>query len=280
MSESEFRWYRGRCHCGTIAFEFGMEPIDQGMRCNCSICRRTSVVWSGQVVAPEFFRIRSGSEHLSEYRFGTRTAVHWFCQRCGVTPFVSTRLNPGHFRINLGCVDDLDPFAIEAPLFDGAGLSASDGEAAAKPGETPSADPTIDERNPVRVSYDPKALDLPLICTFIQNSYWGEGRSVDGIVQAIRHSHCVGLFVHDRQVGFARAVSDQTYFAYVFDLFVHQDWRGQGLGKKLMTELMHHPKLKSVPGWMLSTKDAHGLYEPFGFERTEPGRTMALKRRG
>lgn len=74
---------------------------------------------SSQTIAPDRLHIASGLEQLTAYRFGTQAARHLFCRQCGIHPFVETRLNPGHYRVNLGCVEG--PNALELPetVFDG-----------------------------------------------------------------------------------------------------------------------------------------------------------------
>jgi GNAT superfamily N-acetyltransferase len=73
------------------------------------------------------------------------------------------------------------------------------------------------------------------------------------------------MYVADRQVGFARVVSDFATFAYVGDVFILDDYRGRGLSKRLMQAMIEHPNLQGLRRWLLATKDAHGLYEQFEF---------------
>ncbi len=130
----------------------------------------------------------------------------------------------------------------------------------------------------VVTSYDPDRLDLPLITGFVQTAYWGEGRDADKIARSIARSHIVGFYDSDAQIGFARAVSDGCYFAYVMDLVVLEPYRGRGLGRRLIEAIMAHPELREVEGWMLATRSAHAMYEPLGFERVDPDRYMRLSR--
>lgn len=114
--------YRGRCHCGAVTFAFEAEEIVDAMRCNCSICRRKGVLLSRFTLPPEALEIAAEEGRLATYRFGTHTAEHHFCTRCGIHSFVQTRLKPGHYRVNLGCLDDLDSFALPVRLFDGTAI--------------------------------------------------------------------------------------------------------------------------------------------------------------
>lgn len=130
----------------------------------------------------------------------------------------------------------------------------------------------------IELSYEPGRMDLEMIIPVIQASYWGKGRSAAGIRRAFQNSYLAGLFDGPRQVAFARAVSDATYFAYIFDLFVIPDARGQGLGRRMTEAILDHPDLRGVSGWMLASRDAHDLYRKFGFADAPPGRYMAMTR--
>lgn len=70
----------------------------------------------------------------------------------------------------------------------------------------------------------------------------------------------------NKQVGFGRVVSDMAIFAWLMDVFILPDFRGNGLGKLLMTEIVTHKDLQTVKKWGLGTKNAHGLYKQFGFQ--------------
>jgi len=132
----------------------------------------------------------------------------------------------------------------------------------------------------IRTSYDQSEFDYDLIVPFIQQSYWGKGRIRKDILQAFNSSFAIGLFHNNgRQIAWARATSDTVYHAYIFDLAVVEEYRGKGYGKQLVNELMAHPKLIDVSGWMLATELHHDLYRKFGFEDVEQGRYMSLKKK-
>ena len=114
--------YTGSCHCGAIRFAFSANPIDSAMRCDCSMCRRKGAVLSTFTLAPEEIEIVAQPEAQRIYQFGTMTARHHFCGTCGIHTFVETRLRPGQYRINLGCVEGLDPFELPETPFDGMSL--------------------------------------------------------------------------------------------------------------------------------------------------------------
>ncbi|MBK8510165.1 MAG: GFA family protein [Candidatus Competibacter sp.] len=111
--------HQGSCHCGAVRFSYRGEKIERGLRCNCSLCVRKGAMMSAEIIAPENFKIEAGEEALGLYQFGSKVAKHYFCKRCGIYTFHETVRKPGHFRVNLGCVDGVDPFALEADVFDG-----------------------------------------------------------------------------------------------------------------------------------------------------------------
>jgi GNAT superfamily N-acetyltransferase len=131
-------------------------------------------------------------------------------------------------------------------------------EAADRTAAVPGADEIV-------VSTDPSRLDLDAIHGFLAGSYWAAGISRAVMERSFRHSLCFGAYLGDRQVGFARVISDQATFAYVCDVFVSPACRGRGVGKRLMTAIMGHPDLQGLRRWTLFTRDAHGLYRQFGF---------------
>lgn len=119
------------------------------------------------------------------------------------------------------------------------------------------------------ISTDKLRLDLRLISDFLcHRSYWAKGRSVGTVERSINNSLCFGVYTaRNEQVGFARVVSDFAVFAWIMDLFILEEYRGKGLSKLLMTEIMAHPDLQGLQRWGLGTSDAHGLYEKFGFRK-------------
>lgn len=120
---------------------------------------------------------------------------------------------------------------------------------------------------PFYISTDKSQLDIDLIHNFLSShSYWAKGRSRQIVEKSIGHSLCFGVFdCENKQVGFARVISDFAVFAWLLDVFILQDYRGKGLGKMLMTAIMSHEDLKGLKRWGLGTKDAHRLYEKYGF---------------
>src|SRR2546421_13076297 len=117
----------------------------------------------------------------------------------------------------------------------------------------------------VTVDTNKERLDLQLIHGFLTNSYWSPGVPLEVVHKSIDHSLCFGVYDGDRQVGFARVISDYCTFAYLADVFVLESDRGRGLSKLLMTAILADSRLQGLRRWLLATRDAHGLYSQFGF---------------
>ena len=115
------------------------------------------------------------------------------------------------------------------------------------------------------ISTEKEKLDIELIHSFLNRTYWAEGISKETIRRSIEGSLCFGVFENDKQVGFARMITDKATFAYLADVFIIEDYRGRGLSKWLMEVIMSHPDLQGLRRMILATKDAHGLYKQFGF---------------
>ncbi|MGD9900544.1 MAG: GNAT family N-acetyltransferase [Calditrichaceae bacterium] len=119
----------------------------------------------------------------------------------------------------------------------------------------------------ILISADKSKLDLKVIHGFLSKTYWAEGITQDLVQKSIDHSLCFGVYHKNRQIGFARIISDFTTFAYLADVFILKDFRGKGLSKKLMDCVLSHPDLQRLRKWMLATLDAHGLYKQYGFRQ-------------
>jgi|SRR5580700_1776293 GNAT superfamily N-acetyltransferase len=120
-------------------------------------------------------------------------------------------------------------------------------------------------RDDFLISTDPTRLDLDVIYDFLTNCYWAKGIPREVVVRSIEHALCFGIYESGGQVGFARVISDFATIAYVGDVFVVESHRGRGLGKWLMECIVQHPGLQNLRRWILTTRDAHGLYSQFGF---------------
>jgi GNAT superfamily N-acetyltransferase len=115
------------------------------------------------------------------------------------------------------------------------------------------------------ISTDPARLDVGAIHAYLSRSYWAAGIPIETVERSILGSLCFGLFDGPRQIGFARAVTDRATYAYLADVYVLEAYRGRGLGKWLIGVVMAHPDLQGLRRFALATRDAHGLYAPFGF---------------
>jgi GNAT superfamily N-acetyltransferase len=132
----------------------------------------------------------------------------------------------------------------------------------------------------IEISTDRDRLDLAMIHAFLANdSYWVPGISRSSVEKCIKHSLCFGIFADGRQIAFARVVTDYVRFAHLLDVFVLPDFRGRGLGKLLMSNILSHPELRTIVRYTLVTQDAHGLYAQYGFTSiANPERQMELLR--
>ncbi len=115
-------------------------------------------------------------------------------------------------------------------------------------------------------STDKSKLDIELIYNFLTKSYWAKGRTREVVKKSMQNSICFGIYINDKQVGFARVLSDNV-FAYVTDLFVIEEHRGKGYSKVLMEKILLYEELTEIELWVLATKDAQDLYKKFGFEK-------------
>ncbi|WP_418502627.1 GNAT family N-acetyltransferase [Flagellimonas sp.] len=130
-------------------------------------------------------------------------------------------------------------------------------------------------RGPYHIRTGFEQMDIGAIHRFLSmESYWARGISFEMVKESLRHSYCVGVFSEDSQVGFARLITDYTTFAYLADVFVLEPYRGKGLSKRMMQHIMDLDFVVRCRRVLLATKDAHGLYNPFGF--TAPGHPQTL----
>jgi GNAT superfamily N-acetyltransferase len=122
---------------------------------------------------------------------------------------------------------------------------------------------------PLRISTALEDQDLETIHRFLsRESTWARGIPLELVRDSMRHSLNFGGFLGDRQVAYARVISDFATFAYLVDVFVLAEHRGKGYSAALMREVMAHPRLQGLRRFMLATSTAAGLYEKFGFTAT------------
>lgn len=122
----------------------------------------------------------------------------------------------------------------------------------------------MDLKNGYTISGDKSMLDIGRICELLSASYWAGDRSRDAVERSIENSLCWGVYKSGAQVGFARAVTDYATMYWLCDVIVDEKHRGRGLGKALVEYVVDSNELAGLRG-ILGTKDAHGLYEQYGF---------------
>ena len=135
------------------------------------------------------------------------------------------------------------------------------------------------DKNGYFISTVKSKLDLEAVHNFITNSYWAKGISFQDVKKGIENSLAFGVYKQESQIGFARVITDYSRLAHLADVFILEEYRGLGLGKRLMENIMSHPELQSIKKWTLLTEDAHGLYRQFGFQDLKnPEIYMELKK--
>jgi GNAT superfamily N-acetyltransferase len=125
------------------------------------------------------------------------------------------------------------------------------------------------------ISNNRNLLSLERIVDLLSRSYWAGKRSREKILESIRNSECFGVYLNNDQVGFARIVTDYAVMYWLCDVFIDENHRKQGLGKKLIETIVNHEEFSTLTG-ILGTMDAYSLYEKFGFVR-DPERFMRRK---
>lgn len=106
---------------------------------------------------------------------------------------------------------------------------------------------------------------------------WAKDIPLETVQRAIENSLCFGIYKGAAQIGFARWVTDKATFGWLADVYIEEPYRGLGLSKKLMSFMIFHPDLQGLRRYQLSTADAHGLYQQFGFSAIEnPENQMAI----
>ena len=115
------------------------------------------------------------------------------------------------------------------------------------------------------ISTDKSKIDIDYVHGFLTHSYWSPGVPVQTVKRAMENSLSFGVYDSDKQVGYARMVTDIATYAYLADVFIDENYRGKGLGKWLVNMILAHPDLQGLRRIMLATRDAHKLYEQLGF---------------
>jgi GNAT superfamily N-acetyltransferase len=116
------------------------------------------------------------------------------------------------------------------------------------------------------ISTDKNKLDIPYIHRYLsKESYWAANVPLDIVQRSIDQSLCFGIYDGEKQIGFARIITDEATFGYLADVFIDVSYRGRSLSKWLIQVILELPFIPVLRRFMLATRDAHGLYEQFGF---------------
>lgn len=119
------------------------------------------------------------------------------------------------------------------------------------------------------ITDDKGKIDIDFVVSSLQKTYWAKNRKREVIIDSVDNSIFISLFHMEQQIGFTRIVTDKAAFAWIADVFIDENYRGNNLGKWLVNNTVNHPDIQNVPLQLLKTKDAHGLYEKFGFKKDE-----------
>jgi len=132
----------------------------------------------------------------------------------------------------------------------------------------------------VRISTDCADVDLDWLAPALsERAYWALGRSREAVEAALSRSLCFSAFADERQVGFARVITDLVTFAWVCDVFVDESARGQGIGTLLIQSIASDPRVRDLRRLVLATRDAHEVYARAGFgPLVHPERWMERRR--
>ena len=137
------------------------------------------------------------------------------------------------------------------------------------------------ELPPFKIFTDPAKADVAAIHAYLsRDSYWAENIPLEIVIRSVQNALCFSVYANEKQIGFARVITDKTTFAYLCDVYILEEFRGNGLSKWLMACIQNHPDLQHLRRFMLATKDAHGLYAQFGFKPiVAPERLMEIVNR-
>ncbi len=123
-------------------------------------------------------------------------------------------------------------------------------------------------RSSFELTNDREKIDLDWLYKILADSYWAVGRTRQQVELSVANSLCFSLLTNNRQVGFGRVITDRAVFAYIADVVIAEEYRGQGLGKWMLECICAHPDLQSSK-MLLETQDAHELYVRYGFQHVK-----------
>lgn len=123
-----------------------------------------------------------------------------------------------------------------------------------------------------KISNNKDLISVDRVAELLKKTYWADQRSKERIAESIKNSLCFGVYAQEKMIGFARIVTDHATMYWLCDVIIDEEYRGKGLGKKLIEWITGLEELKGMFG-ILATRDAHGLYEKYGFQK-EPEKFM------
>lgn len=129
----------------------------------------------------------------------------------------------------------------------------------------------------ISVSSDKNKLDIPFILRELKQVSWLAPKTQEEVQTVLDASFCFGIYLNDKQIGFCRVITDYVVFAYVMDVFITAEQRGNGYASILINTMLSEPKLQEVKLWRLATSDAHFLYKKFGFDSLAHPKKMMEK---
>ncbi len=130
----------------------------------------------------------------------------------------------------------------------------------------------------IEINTDKKLLDINFIYKFLCKSYWAKNRTLEEVQESIDNSFCFGVYLKNKQIGFARIITDKIVFSYLMDVFIDESYQGSNYGEQLLVEIYKHPILKKVKSHFLITKDAQDFYKKFGFRKFENSDKVIMKK--
>lgn len=133
------------------------------------------------------------------------------------------------------------------------------------------------KKNDFYITTDFKKLNIDKVCELLSKSYWASSRPKGVIIKSLENSLCFSLFCKDTQIGLVRLITDYATFAYLCDVIIDENYRGNGIGTWFLECVLKHPELEDLRRWVLATKDAHEFYKKFGFDKfSAPERFMEI----
>jgi GNAT superfamily N-acetyltransferase len=140
-------------------------------------------------------------------------------------------------------------------------------------------EPITWQKGDYQITTDREKMDIDCIHSYLsKEAYWASNIPHEIVERSVNHSLCFGIFTLEKQVGFCRVVTDFATFAWLSDVFILSEYRGQGLAKWMIDCVLAYPELTDLRMWLLATRDAHGLYAKYGFQEVDAGKFMVIRK--